>query len=109
MKKKISIILLGLSIASFAGMIATMIIYFINKSRINGIEFIEVAASSVKQAKEMLDFTSYMGWLTIILIILTVLLILATVVMFILRGRGKEKKNIREEITNESNQQSGKL
>ena len=55
------------------------------------------------EAKEMLDFTSTMGWMTIILSIITVLLIAATVVMFILSGKGKEKRSIREEITNEGN------
>lgn len=105
MKKKINLLLLGLSIASFAGMITTMIIYFINKSKVNGIEFIEVAANSVREAKEMLDFTETMGWMTIILLILTVLLVAGTVVMFILRGKEKKEQLVsREEINNESNQ-----
>ena len=103
MKKKISLLLLCLSVASLGGTIATMVIYFINKSKVNSLEFIKVAACSIKEAKEMLDFTSTMGWMTIILSIITVLLIAATVVMFILSGKGKEKRSIREEITNEGN------
>ncbi len=100
MKKKISFLLLGLSIASLIGTIVTMVIYFINKSKVNGIEFLEIASKSVRDAKEMLDFTSTMGWVTIILSIFTVVLIGGTVVMFILRG--KEKKSGGME-TNESN------
>lgn len=104
MKKKISLLLLGLSIASFAGMIAAMIIYFINNSKVNGIEFIEAAANSVRQAKEMLDFTETMGLVTIILLILTILLIAGTVVMFILWNKEKKQQKGREEINNASNQ-----
>lgn len=104
MKKKLSLILLVLSIASLGGTITTMVLYFINNSKVNGIEFIEAAAKSVREAKEMMDFTSTMGWITIILAIVTVILIAATVVMFMLTGREKKMQVIsREEITNESN------
>lgn len=104
MKKKLSIMLLILSIASLGGTITTMVLYFINNSKVNGIEFIEVAARSVKEAKELMDYTSTLGWMTIILAIVTLLLIAATTVLFILRGKEKKMKLISgEEKTNESN------
>ncbi len=108
MKKKLSIILAALSAAFLAGTITTMVLYFINNSKVNGIEFIELAAKSVMEAKELLDYTSTLGWVTVILAILTVLLIAGTVVMFVLRGKEKKSLN-KEESTNESNEQSGEL
>ena len=44
MKKKLSLTFLILSLISLAGTITTTIMYFINKSRINDVEFIKIAA-----------------------------------------------------------------
>lgn len=108
MKKKLSLILTVLSVLFLAGTITTMVLYFINNSKVNDIEFIELALKSVMEAKELLDYTSMLGWLTIILAILTVILIAGTVVMYLLTR--KEKKDLnREETTNENNKQSGTL
>lgn len=104
MKKKLSLWLTILSVALLAGTITTMVLYFIANSEVNGIEFIELAAKSVVEAKEMLDYTSTMGWITVVLAILTVLSIAATVVIFVLRGKEKKLEN-REEKTDESNKQ----
>lgn len=108
MKKKLSLILTVLSVLFLTGTITTMVLYFINNSKVNDIEFIELALKSVMEAKELLDYTSMLGWLTIILAILTVILIAGTVVMYLLTR--KEKKDLnREETTNENNKQSGTL
>jgi len=106
MKKKLSLLCLGLSVLSLAGTIVSMIFYFINNAKINGIDFIEIANKSVWEAKELLDHTSNLGWLTVILAIVTGVLIIATVLMFILAARDKKKnisKNLgeKEEVNHE--------
>ena len=58
MKKKLSLIFLILSIASLAGTIITTVMYFINKGKVNSVEFIRIASNSIKEAKELMDKTS---------------------------------------------------
>ena len=48
MKKKISLLLLCLSVASLGGTIATMVIYFINKSKVNSLEFIKAIKETLE-------------------------------------------------------------
>ena len=90
MKKKLSLMFLILSIASLAGTIITTVMYFINKSKVNGIEFLEIASKSIREAKELMDKTSMLGWTSIILGSVTFVLVVVTVIFFILWG--KEKK-----------------
>ncbi len=106
MKKKLSLWLTILSVILLSGTITTMVFYFINDSKVNSIEFVEIAVKSFTEAKELLDLTSTLGWMTIILAILTVLSIVGTVVMFVLRGREK-KLALREVNVNEGYQQPG--
>ena len=90
MKKKLSLMFLILSIASLAGTITTAVMYFINKSKVNGIEFLEIASKSIREAKELMDKTSMLGWTSIILGSVTFVLVVVTIIFFILWG--KEKK-----------------
>ena len=90
MKKKLSLMFLILSIASLAGTITTAVMYFINKSKVNGIEFLEIASKSIREAKELMDKTSMLGWASIILGSVTFVLVVVTIIFFILWG--KEKK-----------------
>ena len=90
MKKKLSLMFLILSIASLAGTITATVMYFINKSKVNGIEFLEIASKSIREAKELMDKTSMLGWTSIILGSVTFVLVVVTIIFFILWG--KEKK-----------------
>ena len=99
MKKKLSIIFLILSIASLAGAITTTVMYFINKSKVNGVEFIEIASKSIKEAKELMDKTSMLGWMSIILGSLALIFTAVTIIFFMLRGREKKMKISNKEVT----------
>lgn len=99
MKKKLSIIFLILSIASLAGAITTTVMYFINKSKVNGVEFIEIASKSIKEAKELMDKTSMLGWMSIILGSLALIFTAVTIMFFMLRGREKKMKISNKEVT----------
>ena len=99
MKKKLSLTFLILSLISLAGTITTTIMYFINKSRINDVEFSEIAAKSIRKAKELMDKTSMLGWMSIILGGLTLIFIVATIILFILWGKEKKMKLINKEAT----------
>ena len=95
MKKKLSLTFLILSLISLAGTITTTIMYFIN----NDVEFIEIAAKSIRKAKELMDKTSMLGWMSIILGGLTLIFIVATIILFILWGKEKKMKLINKEAT----------
>ena len=99
MKKKLSLIFLILTIISFVGTITTTIMYFINKSRINDVEFIKIAAKSISKAKELMDKTSMLGWMSIILGGLTVVFMVGTIILFIIWGKEKKMKLINKEAT----------
>lgn len=99
MKKKLSLTFLILTIISFVGTITTTIMYFINKSRINDVEFIKIAAKSISKAKELMDKTSMLGWMSIILGGLTVVFIVVTIILFIIWGKEKKMKLINKEAT----------
>lgn len=99
MKRKLSILFLILSIASLAGTITTTVMYFINRSKVNGIEFIKIASNSIKEAKELMDKTSMLGWTTIILGIVTLILIVVTTIFFIMWGREKKLQTANREVT----------
>ena len=99
MKKKLSIIFLILSIASLAGAITTTVMYFINKSKVNGVEFIEIASKSIKEAKELMDKTSMLGWMSIILGSLALIFTVITIIFFMLRGREKKMERLNKEVT----------
>ena len=99
MKKKLSIIFLILSIASLAGAITTTVMYFINKSKVNGVEFIEIASKSIKEAKELMDKTSMLGWMSIILGSLALIFTAVTIIFFMLRGREMKMKISNKEVT----------
>ncbi len=99
MKKKLSLTFLILTIISFVGTITTTIIYFINKSRINDVEFIKIAAKSISKAKELMDKTSMLGWMSIILGGLTVVFMVGTIILFIIWGKEKKMKLINKEAT----------
>lgn len=108
MKKKLSLIFLILSIASLAGTITTMVMYFINRAKVNSVEFIKIASNSIKDAKELMDKTSMLGWSSIILGILTVIFVVATIIFFIMWGREKKmRKANREVILNEKQPEQG--
>ncbi|MBQ2982003.1 MAG: hypothetical protein IJD58_07800 [Lachnospiraceae bacterium] len=99
MKKKLSLTFLILTIISFVGTITTTIMYFINKSRINDVEFIKIAAKSISKAKELMDKTSMLGWMSIILGGLTVVFMVGTIILFIIWGKEKKMKLINKEAT----------
>ena len=99
MKKKLSLTFLILTIISFVGTITTTIMYFINKSRINDVEFIKIAAKSISKAKELMDKTSMLGWMSIILGGLTVVFMVGTIILFIIWGKEKKMKLINREAT----------
>lgn len=99
MKKKLSLTFLILTIISFVGTITTTIMYFINKSRINDVEFIKIAAKSISKAKELMDKTSMLGWMSIILGGLTVVFMVGTIILFIIWGKEKKMKFINKEAT----------
>ena len=81
------------------GTITTTIMYFINKSRINDVEFIKIAAKSISKAKELMDKTSMLGWMSIILGGLTVVFMVGTIILFIIWGKEKKMKLINKEAT----------
>lgn len=97
MKKKLSLMFLILSIASLAGTITTTVMYFISKSKVNGIEFIEIASKSIREAKELMDKTSMLGKMSIILGAITLVFTVATIIFFVLRGIEKKKEAIKNE------------
>lgn len=99
MKKKLSLTFLILTIISFVGTITTTIMYFINKSRINDVEFIKIAAKSISKAKELMDKTSMLGWMSIILGGFTVVFMVGTIILFIIWGKEKKMKLINKEAT----------
>lgn len=99
MKKKLSLMFLILSIASLAGTITTTVMYFINKSKVNGIEFLEIASKSIREAKELMDKTSMLGWASIILGGVTLVLVIVTIIFFILWGREKKMRTANREVT----------
>ena len=98
MKKKLSLMFLILSIASLAGTITTTVMYFINKSKVNGIEFLEIASKSIREAKELMDKTSMLGWASIILGGVTLVLVIVTIIFFILWGREKKMQTENREV-----------
>lgn len=99
MKKKLRLMFLVLSIASLAGAITTTVMYFINKSKVNGVEFIEIATRSIKEAKELMDKTSMLGWMSIILGSLALIFIVITIILYMLRGREKKMEISNKEVT----------
>lgn len=103
MKKKLSLIFLVLSIASLAGTITTSVMYFINNSKVNGVEFIEIASKSIRDAKDLMDKTSMLGWMAIILGTMTLIFVVITIIMFILRGREKKMQTSMKEVTQNEN------
>lgn len=98
MKRKLSILFLILSIASLAGTITTTVIYFINRSKVNGIEFIKIASNSIREAKELMDKTSMLGWTSIILGIVTFILMVVTTIFFVMWGREKKMQTANREV-----------
>lgn len=98
MKRKLSILFLILSIASLAGTITTTVIYFINRSKVNGIEFIKIASNSIREAKELMDKTSMLGWTSIILGIVTFILMVVTTIFFVMWGREKKMQTTNREV-----------
>ena len=108
MKKKLSLIFLILSIASLAGTIITTVMYFINKGKVNSVEFIRIASNSIKEAKELMDKTSMLGWSAIILGIITVVFMVVTTIFFIMWGREKKMRIANREVTlNEKQPEQG--
>ena len=87
-----------LSIASLAGTITTTVMYFINKSKVNGIEFLEIASKSIREAKELMDKTSMLGWASIILGGVTLVLVIVTIIFFVLWGREKKMRTANREV-----------
>lgn len=107
MKNKLKFIFLGLSVASLVGTIVATVMYFIQVDKNNSIEFIEAANQSIMQAKEMLDKAANLGWTAVILAIVTGALVLFTVIMFILAGIDRKKKNaVVQEVKEVSNYES---
>lgn len=98
MKRKLSITFLILFVASLAGTITTMVMYFINKSKVNGVEFIKIASESIREAKELMDKTAMLGWTTIILGIVTFIFMVVTIIFFILWGRDKNLQTANREV-----------
>lgn len=98
MKKKLSLIFLILSIASLGGTITTTVMYFINNSKVNDVEFIKIASNSIREAKELMDKTSMLGWTSIILGSLTVIFIVITIIFFVLWGREKKMQTANREV-----------
>lgn len=109
MKKKLSLTFLILTIISFVGTITTTIMYFINKSRINDVEFIKIAAKSISKAKELMDKTSMLGWMSIILGGFTVVFMVGTIILFIIWGKEKKMKLTNKEATLNEQQFQQKL
>lgn len=98
MKRKLSILFLILSIASLAGTITATVMYFINRSKVNGIEFIKIASNSIREAKELMDKTSMLGWTSIILGIVTFILMIVTTIFFVMWGREKKMQTANREV-----------